>query len=135
MAILELVPSCLYISFMIRLVKVMPEGLYTPSLAESWTVSPDAKVYEFKLRKGVKFHNGDTMTAEDVVFSFWRYKGTNAKMILGKTEKVEAVNPHLVRIPLQGIFSRLSGFPYPWRGHAWLDRAQKICGEGGGCGL
>jgi peptide/nickel transport system substrate-binding protein len=47
------------------LVKAMAEGFYTPSLAESWTVSPDAKVYEFRLRKGVKFHNGDAMTAED----------------------------------------------------------------------
>ena len=52
------------------LVKIMPQGIYTPSLAESWTISPDAKVYEFKLRKGVKFHNGDILTAEDVVFSF-----------------------------------------------------------------
>ena len=52
------------------LVKPMREGTYTPCLAESWTVSPDSRVYEFKLRKGVKFHNGDTMTAEDVVFSF-----------------------------------------------------------------
>jgi len=75
----------------------MPEGMYTPCLAESWTVSPNAKVFEFKLRKGVKFHNGDLMTAEDVVFSFWRYKATHAKLIHDKTEKVEAVGPHLVR--------------------------------------
>jgi len=45
----------------------------------------------------VKFHNGDIMTSEDVVFSFWRYKGREAKLIHGQTEKVEAVNPHLVR--------------------------------------
>ena len=51
------------------LLKLMPQGWYTPCLAESWTISPDYKVYEFKLRKGVKFHNGDEMTAEDVVFS------------------------------------------------------------------
>ena len=37
-----------------------------PSLAESWTVSPDGLVYEFVLRKGAKFHNGDPVTAEDV---------------------------------------------------------------------
>jgi ABC-type transport system substrate-binding protein len=47
------------------LLKAMPDGNYTPCLAESWTISPDFKVYEFKLRKGVKFHNGDTLTAEE----------------------------------------------------------------------
>ena len=48
------------------LVKPMPAGDNTPSLAESWTVSKDGLTYEFVLRKGVKFHNGDVVTAEDV---------------------------------------------------------------------
>ncbi len=86
------------------LLKPMPEGTYAPSLAESWTVSPDAKVYEFKLRPGVKFHNGDPFTAEDVVFSFRRYKAAQAKFIHEKTEKVEAVNPLLVRISFKEPF-------------------------------
>ena len=80
------------------LVKAMPEGIYTPCLAESYRMTADAKVFEFKLRKDVKFRNGDTMTAEDVVFSFWRYKAGQAKFIHGRTEKVEAVNPYLVRV-------------------------------------
>jgi len=86
------------------LVKPMPEGNYGPSLAESWTISADAKVYEFKLRKGVKFHNGDPFTAEDVIFSFWRYKAAQAKMIQGRTEKVEAVNSHVVRFHFKEPF-------------------------------
>ena len=53
-------------------VKPMPGNLLTPSLAESWTVSADQRVYEFKLREGLKFHNGDPFTAEDVRFSFHR---------------------------------------------------------------
>ena len=86
------------------LLKPMPDGNFSPCLAESWTISPDAKVYEFKLRQGVKFHNGDPLTAEDVIFSFWRYKAGQAKIIHDRTEKVEAVNPHLVRIRFKEAF-------------------------------
>ena len=57
------------------LVKPMPGNRMAPSLAESWTVSADQRAYEFKLRKGLKFHNGDPFTAEDVKFSFKRAKG------------------------------------------------------------
>jgi len=54
------------------LVKPMPSGNYAPCLAESYTISPDAKTYEFKLRRGVKFHNGDPMIAEDEGRNFRR---------------------------------------------------------------
>ena len=57
------------------LVKPMPGNMLSPGLAESWTVSDDQRVYEFKLREGLKFHNGDPFTAEDVKFSFHRAKG------------------------------------------------------------
>ena len=86
------------------LLKAMPEGNYTPCLAESWNISPDFKVYEFKLRQGVKFHNGDIMTAEDVVFSLGRYKGALAKLFHSRTEKIEAANLHLVRIHFKEPF-------------------------------
>src|SRR5256712_9900155 len=48
------------------LVKPMPDNSMALSLAKSLTVSPDQRVYEFKLRQGLKFHNGDPFTAEDV---------------------------------------------------------------------
>lgn len=86
------------------LLKPMPEGLHTPCLAESWNISPDYRVYEFKLRKGVKFHNGDEMTSEDVAFSITRYKGGAAKELKDRIEKVEAVNPYLVRVSFKAPF-------------------------------
>src|SRR5512138_1141545 len=59
--------------------KPLPGQPMAPSLAESWSVSPDGLVYEFVLRKSAKFHNGDPVTAEDVKFSFERYRGASAK--------------------------------------------------------
>ena len=56
------------------LVKPMPGKSMAPSLAESWSASSDGLVYEFKLRTGVKFHNGEPVTAEDLKFSFERYQ-------------------------------------------------------------
>jgi peptide/nickel transport system substrate-binding protein len=80
------------------LVKPMPGNLMTPSLAESWTLSPDQSVYEFKLRAGVRFHNGDPFTAEDVKFSFHRAKG--AKLLQEKVREVTVVDPHRIRFHL-----------------------------------
>ena len=79
------------------LVKPMPGNLLSPSLAESWTVSPDQKVYEFKLRSGLKFHNGDAFTAEDVKFSFQRARG---KLLHEKVREVEVADPYRVRFVL-----------------------------------
>ena len=62
------------------LVKPMPGKTVAPSLAESWTVSPDGLVYEFVLRKGAKFHTGEAVTADDVKFSFERYRGVFAEI-------------------------------------------------------
>jgi peptide/nickel transport system substrate-binding protein len=80
------------------LVKPMPGNLMAPSLAESWTVSADQKTYEFKLREGLKFHNGDPFTAEDVQFSFHRAKGS--KVLHEKVREVVVVGPTRVRFVL-----------------------------------
>ncbi len=78
-------------------VKPMPGNHLTPSLAESWTMSADQKTYEFKLRQGVKFHNGDPFTADDVKFSFHRAKG---KILHDKVKDVVVVDPYRVRFVL-----------------------------------
>ena len=72
------------------LVKPMPGNAAAPSLAESWTTSPDGLVYEFVLRKGVRFHNGDPVTPEDVKFSFERYRGVAARQLKDHVQSVEA---------------------------------------------
>jgi peptide/nickel transport system substrate-binding protein len=79
------------------LVKPMPGNHLTPSLAESWTLSADQKVYEFKLREGLKFHNGDPFTAEDVKFSFDRAK---AKLLHEKVKEAAIVDAYRVRFVL-----------------------------------
>jgi peptide/nickel transport system substrate-binding protein len=82
------------------LVKPMPGNQRAPSLAESWSESEDGLTYEFKLRQGVTFHNGDPLTAEDVKFSFDRYHGQSATLIREKVKAVEIVEPLRVRFRL-----------------------------------
>jgi peptide/nickel transport system substrate-binding protein len=72
-----------------------------PSLAESWQESEDGLTYEFKLRPGLKFHNGDPVTTEDVKFSFERYQGTGAQTLKDHVSKVEIADPLVVRFHLK----------------------------------
>jgi peptide/nickel transport system substrate-binding protein len=83
------------------LVKPMPAGISTPSLAESWSVSKDGATYEFVLRKNAKFHNGDPVTAEDVKFTFERYKGSGAKLLKDKVKEIQVAAPNRVRFVLK----------------------------------
>jgi peptide/nickel transport system substrate-binding protein len=79
------------------LVKPMPGNAMAPSLAESWSLSKDGLVQEFVLRQGVKFHNGEPVTADDVKFSFERYRGAANKLMKDKVAAVEVVDPGRVR--------------------------------------
>src|SRR3989449_6476774 len=92
-----LTPFWVLYAFHDALVKPMPGNLMAPSLAESWALSADQRVYEFKLREGLKFHNGDPFTADDVKFSFQRSKG---KILHEKVREVEVVGSHRVRFHL-----------------------------------
>jgi peptide/nickel transport system substrate-binding protein len=83
------------------LVKPMPAGLTTPSLAESWQESKDHSSYTFTLRKNARFHNGEPVTAEDVKFSFERYKGASAALLKSKVKEVQALDPAHVRFVLK----------------------------------
>jgi peptide/nickel transport system substrate-binding protein len=83
------------------LVKPMPGNIMTPSLAESWTLAKDNVTYEFVIRKNAKFHNGDPVTAEDVKFTFERYKGSGAKLLKDRVKEVQVVAPNRVRFVLK----------------------------------
>jgi peptide/nickel transport system substrate-binding protein len=83
------------------LVKPMPGGIMTPSLAESWTASKDGLSYEFVIRKNARFHTGDPVTAEDVKFTFERYKGSGAKLLKDKVKEIQVLAPNRVRFVLK----------------------------------
>jgi peptide/nickel transport system substrate-binding protein len=82
------------------LIKPLPGNPMAPALATSWIESPDGLVYEFTLRDGVTFHNGEPFTAEDVKFSFLRYKGASAKQLHAKVKGVEVLDAHRLRFVL-----------------------------------
>jgi len=114
-------PFMIYYALHDALVKPMPGQRLAPSLAESWNASPDGLVYEFILRKGVKFHNGDPVTPEDVKFSFERYKGAAAQVLKQKVAAVEIVDPQRVRFRLKQPWPDFMTFyGTPATGAGWI---------------
>jgi peptide/nickel transport system substrate-binding protein len=83
------------------LVKPMPKNIMTPSLAESWTASKDGLTYDFVIRKNAKFHNGDPVSAEDVKFTFERYKGASTKILKDHVKEIQILGPNHVRFVLK----------------------------------
>jgi peptide/nickel transport system substrate-binding protein len=103
------------------LVKPMPGHPMAPSLAESWTVSKDGLVYEFVLRRGVRFHDGSPVTSEDVKFTFERYKGTAASAMKSRVAAVETPDPQRVRFRLKQPWPDfLTFYATPATGAAWI---------------
>ena len=103
------------------MVKPMPGQARRKGLAESWSLSKDGLVWEFVLRKNVRFHNGETMTAEDVKFSFERYRGAGAKLLKEKVAGVDATDPQRVRFRLHRPWPDfLTFYGTPATGAAWV---------------
>ncbi len=100
----QITPFAVLLALHDALVRPLPGERMGNSLAQSWTESPDGLVYEFKLRQGLRFHNGDPCTAEDVKFSFERYRGTGATELHDKVMRVEIVDPLTVRFHLKALW-------------------------------
>jgi peptide/nickel transport system substrate-binding protein len=90
------------------LIGTAPDGTLAPErgLAQSWTISDDAKTYTLKLREGVKWHDGKPFTSDDVVFSLTeRFMAKDAICtfcrLLQSIESVEAADPTTVVIKLK----------------------------------
>jgi peptide/nickel transport system substrate-binding protein len=83
------------------------KGAIQPRLAESWEISKDGKVYTFRLRKGVKFHDGKEMTADDVKFAIdytlSPKNGAYGLADLEAVEKVETADKYTLKISLKKI--------------------------------
>ena len=95
-----------------NLVEIDHKGNAIPELAESWEPSADAARWTFKLRKGVEFHNGKTLVAEDVVYSLNLHRGeaskSAAKGLLAPVTDIKADGKHTVIFTLDG---GNAGFP------------------------
>ncbi len=102
------------------MMKPMPGQALAPSLAESWTASEDALTYEFVLRRGAKFHNGDDVTAEDVKFSFERYRGTSHHVLKDRVAAVETPDSRHVRFKLKQPWPDFLTFYTSATGAGWI---------------
>ena len=87
------------------LTKINMDGSITPLLAESWSIDPDGKSYTFKLKKGVKFHDGEAFDAADVKFSFERAKAEGStnkakKAVFDNIARIDTPDPSTVIVVL-----------------------------------
>src|SRR6266571_4585976 len=115
------------------LVKPMPGQPLAASLAESWSAAEDGRSYEFVLRQGAKFHNGEPVTAEDVKFSFERYRGTSHDMMKDRVASVEIPDPRHVRFNLKEPWSDFLTFYGSATGAGWIvpkKYVEKVGDEG-----
>lgn len=102
------------------LIKPMPGNPAAPSIAESWTLSDDRRTYEFKLRANVKFHNGDPVTADDVKFSFERYRGASNRAFKDRVSAVEIPDQRTVRFSLKEPWPDFITFYASATGAGWI---------------
>jgi peptide/nickel transport system substrate-binding protein len=102
------------------MVKPMPGQPLAPCLAASWSASEDGRSYDFVLRKGAKFHNGEPVTAEDVKFSFERYRGASHSLMQDRVAAIEISDPQHVRFNLKAPWPDFLTFYATATGAGWI---------------
>jgi peptide/nickel transport system substrate-binding protein len=102
------------------MVKPMPGQTAEKCLAEAWSMAPDGLSYEFTVRAGTKFHNGEPVTAEDVRFSFERYRGTSATLMKERVAAVEVPDARTVRFVLKRPWPDFLTFYAAATGAGWI---------------
>jgi peptide/nickel transport system substrate-binding protein len=102
------------------MVKPMPGELMAAGLAQSWSVAEDGLSYDFVLRKGVSFHNGEPVTAEDVKFSFERYRGAAHGLLKERVAGVDTPDPQHIRFRLKDPWPDFLTFYAEASGAGWI---------------
>ncbi|WP_395708052.1 ABC transporter substrate-binding protein [Reyranella sp.] len=102
------------------MVKPMPGNPTAPCLAESYSASADGLVHTFVLRAGARFHNGAPVTAEDVKFSFERYRGNAAGFIKERVAAVETPDPRQVIFRLHKPWPDFLSYYSSVTGAGWI---------------
>jgi len=102
------------------MVKPMPGQPIAPSLAENWSGSEDGLTFDFVLREGATFHNGDPVTADDVKFSFERYRGASFNLLKDRVAAVDIPDPHHVRFKLKQAWPDFLTFYATVTGAGWI---------------
>src|SRR5262247_1046703 len=113
--------------------KAMPGSPIAPCLAESWTMAADGLSYTFVLRPNVRFHNGEPVTAEDVKFSFERYRGASHQLMKNRVATVETPDGQHVRFRLKAPWPDFLTFYAAASGAGWIvpKRYVEQVGEAG----
>ena len=103
------------------LVKSTRGEVFTPSLAESYTVAADFMSAEFTLREGLTFHDGSPLTTEDVAFTYENYQGTGSEVLKGNVEEIEIVDDLTIRFHFNKPFlDFLVLYGSPATGAGWI---------------
>ena len=102
------------------IVKAMPGQIQAPSLAETVTIAKDGRTFDFVLRQNALFHNGEPVTADDVKFSYQRYRGADSSLLKQRVDKIETPSARHIRIKLKEPWPDFLTFYAGATGAGWI---------------